>query len=358
VTALLEIRDLAVAFRTARGDVPALVGVSLAVRTGETVALVGESGCGKTLTALAVMGLLPAPARVHAGEVRFRGRDLLALDAGARRAVNGSELALSFQEPASALNPVLRAGAQVAEGLRHHGGLSRLAAHARALALFAEVGLEPPDELARRYPHELSGGQRQRVMLALALACGPSLLIADEPTSALDAPVQVEIVRLLRELVARREMALLLITHDLGLVRALCTRVAVMYAGRIVEEGRTADVLAHASHPYTQGLLAARAPLLAAQPGTAARFHAIPGQVPALGAWPSGCPFRPRCPRADDVCAHEDPSLLPVLRPDDPARRAAAAGERYDVAQALRGADPSLQTGDQRVACHHPGAAP
>jgi peptide/nickel transport system ATP-binding protein len=354
MTALLEIRDLAVAFRTAYGDVPALDRVSLTVRAGETVALVGESGCGKTLAALAVMDLLPAAARVRGGELLYQGRDLLGMERRARRALNGSDLAMAFQEPMSALDPVLTAGAQVAEGLRYRAGLSRAAAHARALALFAEVGLEPPDALARRYPHELSGGQRQRVMLAIALACGPSLLIADEPTSALDPPVQLEIVQLLAALTRRREMALLLITHDLGLVGALCARIAVMYAGRIVEEGRTEDVLARASHPYTQGLLAALAPIVGpSEP----RFQTIPGQVPALGAWPPGCRFAPRCPRADAVCVHEDPALLHARSADDPALRAAEQAGRHDLAQALRGPDPALETGDRKVACHHPGPA-
>jgi oligopeptide/dipeptide ABC transporter ATP-binding protein len=201
---------------------------------------------------------------------------------------------------------------------------------------------------------EMGFGQRQRVMLAIALACGPSLLIADEPTSALDPPVQLEIVQLLAALTRRREMALLLITHDLGLVGALCARIAVMYAGRIVEEGRTEDVLARARHPYTQGLLAALAPIVGpSEP----RFQTIPGQVPALGAWPPGCRFAPRCPRADAVCVHEDPALLHARSADDPALRAAEQAGRHDLAQALRGPDPALETGDRKVACHHPGPA-
>jgi len=258
MTALLEIRDLAVELATERGPRLAVEGLDLALAPGETLALVGESGCGKTLTALAVLGVLPRAARVVAGEILWRGRDLLRLDPRARRALSGKELALSFQEPSSAFDPVLTLGEQIAESLRHHTGSTRKAAWARAVHLLGEVGLEDPAEHARRYPHELSGGQRQRGMLAMALACGPSLLIADEPTSALDSPLQREILALLAAASAQREMALLLITHDLSVVAELAERVAVMQAGRILEQGSVLEVFEHARHPCTQALLRAR----------------------------------------------------------------------------------------------------
>ena len=258
MNALLEIRGLTLELATPRGPVLAVEDLDLVLAPGEALALVGESGCGKTLTALAVLGVLPRAARVRAGAILWRGRDLLRLEPRERRALSGKELALSFQEPASAFDPVLTLGEQIAEPLRHHARMSRDAAWQRAVLLLEEVGLEHPAAHARRYPHELSGGQRQRGMLAMALACGPSLLIADEPTSALDAPLQLEVLALLARLRARREMALLLITHDLAVVAELAERLAVMQAGRIVEQGGVLEVFEHARHPYTQALLRAR----------------------------------------------------------------------------------------------------
>ena len=354
MSALLEVRGLALGFATPSGVLPAVDGLDLTLHAGETLALVGESGCGKTLTALGVLGLLPPGACVVSGQVFFRGRDLLQLGSAERRALCGRELAMSFQEPASALNPVLRIGAQIAEGLRFHGGLSRAAAWGRACVLLEEVGLADA-QLAERYPHELSGGQRQRVMLAMALACGPSLLIADEPTSALDASVQAEILQLLAELRARREMALLLITHDLAVVAELADRVAVMYAGRIVEEGDVLTLFEHASHPYTQGLLRSRPGLFgqgALGPGAlrdGQRFHAIPGNVPALGAWPAGCRFHPRCALTDHRCMHEPPYLLAA--PPLAGSATFAAPEPVH----LRPLDASLDVSAHRAACHHAG---
>jgi len=305
VSALLEIRDLALELAGPRGPVRLVEGLDLELEAAGSLALVGESGSGKTLTALAVLGLLPAGVRVASGRILWNGRDLEGLGASARRALAGREIAMSFQEPASALNPVLSIGAQVAEPLRVHAGLSRAAARRRAVELLEEVRLEDAAARARRYPHELSGGQRQRVMLAMALALGPALLIADEPTSALDAPVQAEIVALLGELRTRREMALLLITHDLAVVRTLATRVAVLYAGKLVEEGATAELFECARHPYTVGLLRSRTTALR----RGERFPAIPGQVPAAGEWPGGCRFHPRCPLADERCAREEPPI-------------------------------------------------
>ena len=353
---LLEVRGLVVGFETPRGWLPAVDGLDLSLQGGETLALVGESGCGKTLTALALLGLLPPLARIRAGRVHFRGIDLLALAPAERRALCGRELAMSFQEPGSALNPVLTVGEQVAEGLRVHAGLSRAAAWKRALVLLEEVGLADAGERARRYPHELSGGQRQRVMIAMALACGPSLLIADEPTSALDAPLQAELLRLLADLRTRREMALLLITHDLAVVAELAARVAVMYAGRIVEEGEVLELFEHASHPYTQGLLRSRPGALASGvPRHARRFEAVPGHVPALGAWPSGCRFHPRCALADARCAAEDPRLLGVPGRAAPRERDPLGLQLARADPPLRASDPALDVREQRVACHHAG---
>jgi ABC-type glutathione transport system ATPase component len=258
MSALLEIRGLTLELATPHGPVRAVQELDLALAPGETLALVGESGCGKTLTAQAVLGVLPRAARVVAGAILWRGRDLLGLEPRARRALCGKDLALSFQEPASAFDPVLTLGEQVAEPLRLHARMSRDAAAQRAVQLLEEVGLPDPAAHARRYPHELSGGQRQRGMLAMALACGPSLLIADEPTSALDAPLQLEVLALLARLRARREMALLLITHDLAVVAELAERVAVMQAGRIVEQGGVLEVFEHARHEATKALLRAR----------------------------------------------------------------------------------------------------
>lgn len=323
MSALLELRGLTLELATDRGPVPVVEDLDLRVAPGETLALVGESGSGKTLTGLAVLGLLPAGVRVARGEIRYRGRDLVPLAEFERRALRGAELAMSFQEPASALNPVLRVGEQVAEVLRHRAGLKRASAWQRAVALLGEVGLEDAAARARRFPHELSGGQRQRVMLAIALALGPSLLIADEPTSALDAPVQAEILALLAALRTRREMAMLLVTHDLGVVRELASRVAVLYAGKLVEEGPTAALFERPQHPYTLGLLRSRARPHA----RGARFAAVPGQVPAPGAWPSGCRFHPRCALADERCRSEDPRLPAADEPLAPRAACHHAGE-------------------------------
>jgi oligopeptide/dipeptide ABC transporter ATP-binding protein len=346
MSALLEVRDLALVLAREDGEVPVVDGVDLVLDAGETLGLVGESGCGKTLTALALLGLLPPNARVTRGSVRFRGRELLGLSARERRALLGRELAMSFQEPASALNPVLSIGAQVAESVRRHLGLGRRAAWSRAVELLAEAGLDSAAERARRIPSELSGGQRQRAMLALALAAGPAVLVADEPTSALDTTVQAEILARLAELRARRGMALLLVTHDLAVVAELAGRVAVMYAGRIVEEAEVLALFERPSHPYTLALLRSRLDARAER----GRLPVVPGQVPAPGAWPAGCRFHPRCPPADERCTREVPRLLRRASGSaEPAARAPAAGVE------LRPPDPELGVASGRVACHHPG---
>jgi len=299
VTALLEVRGLELELLRPGGAVTAVRGLDLDVEAGRTTALVGESGSGKTLTALAVMGLLPQGVRYVRGSIRWRGRELTMLPVGERRALGGRELAMVFQEPAGALNPVLTVLEQVAEVLRLHGGFSRAGAATRARDLLLEMGLEDDGTLARRYPHELSGGQRQRALFAAALAAGPGLLVADEPTSALDAHVQKELLGLLARLQQRREMAILFVTHDLSVVAELAARMAVLYAGRVVEEGPVGELFARPRHPYTRGLLDARV-----RPDSPrGRFAAIPGNVPVPGAWPAGCAFAPRCARAREECA-------------------------------------------------------
>lgn len=307
---LLQIRGLCVDFETREGTFRALDGVELELHSGETLGLVGESGSGKTLTALAVLSLVPAPGRIVGGEILFRGRDLRALGARELAAVRGREIGLVFQEPASALNPVFTVGEQIAEVLRRHEGRSRGRARARALELLREVGLSDVEARARAYPHQLSGGQRQRALIAMAIAAGPGLLLADEPTSALDVTVQAGILELLRELQRERGMALLLVSHDLAIVAECASRVAVMYAGRIVEVAGTVELFEEPRHPYTLELLRARPQAL---------------RLPRSGALPppaaaGGCRFRARCPLARERCEREEPALLSR---DDRARRSA-----------------------------------
>jgi oligopeptide/dipeptide ABC transporter ATP-binding protein len=301
---LLALRGLRVAFPTPRGLVRAVDGVAFDIAAGEVLALLGESGCGKSVTSLALMGLLAPGARVE-GEIRFQGRDLRAMEPAALRALRGEALAMVFQEPMAALNPVLSVGRQVAEALVAHGRAGRRAAKARAIELFAEVGLSDPARRYDAYPHELSGGMCQRVMIAMAIACDPALLIADEPTTALDVTIQKQILALIEDLRRRRGTAVLLITHDLGVVAENADRVAVMYAGRIVETAPARDLFAAPRHPYTRGLLDSMPDL----DDEDAVLHAIPGQVPDLAALPPGCAFAARCPRASDRCRAEAPPL-------------------------------------------------
>ncbi len=301
--ALLEVEGLRIHIR-GEGDVARAVdGASFSIAPGEALALVGESGCGKSLTALGVMGLLPSAAYFAGGALRFEGRDLLGLPERERRALRGAAMAMVFQDPMSYLNPVLRCGDQVAEPLRVRGGLSRHAAMERALDLFQEAGLPDPERQLRRYPHELSGGMRQRVLIAMALALRPKLLLADEPTTALDATVQAQILLLLRTLAKERNMALLLITHDLGAVSQTADNVAVMYAGKVVESLPVERLFRDPRHPYTKALLdsiPARIP--EDQP-----LRGIPGQVPSPKNPPSGCRFHPRCAKVLEICSREEP---------------------------------------------------
>jgi peptide/nickel transport system ATP-binding protein len=305
---LLAIRDLEVEFRTSGGPVRAVNGVSFDIAAGEMVGLVGESGSGKSVTSRAVMGLLPPRTSTIRGSVRLSGDELVGLPEKAYRKVRGERVAMVFQDPLTALNPLYRAGEQVAEALRFHFGLSQKEALGRARDLFADVGLPDPDEVVAKYPHELSGGMRQRVLIAMALACEPDLLIADEPTTALDVTIQAQILELLRDLVQDRGMALLLITHDLGVVRELCERAIVLYAGRIAEQASVDRLFANPLHPYTAGLAASN-PQIASR---RARLPQIPGGPPNPASIPPGCPFSPRCPAAVDRCAVEVPVLLPA----------------------------------------------
>jgi oligopeptide/dipeptide ABC transporter ATP-binding protein len=299
---LLAVDHLTTVFDTPRGAVPAVNDVSFAIRAGETLGIVGESGSGKSVTAMSIMRLVQPPGRIAGGSLTFKGRDLLALDDSAMRAVRGAEIALIFQEPMTALNPVFTIGDQIGETLRVHRRATRADVRAKSIALLDAVRIPNAASCAGHYPHQLSGGMRQRVLIAMALSCQPSLVIADEPTTALDATIQAEILDLLREMKSAFSLGLLLITHDLGVVAETADRVAVMYAGRIVEEGPVRAIFRNPAHPYTQGLLAS-------MPGGAAgeRLRAIEGSVPPLGALPPGCAFNPRCPSRFEPCAIDPP---------------------------------------------------
>jgi peptide/nickel transport system ATP-binding protein len=316
---LLSVRDLGVAFAGLEADVHAVDGVSFDLAPGETLALVGESGSGKTVTALALMGLLAAgTTRMSCTHVLFEGVDLSRADRETLRRLRGDRIGMIFQEPMTSLNPLMRIGAQVDETLMVHRRLGRQAARTRTLELLAMVQLPDPEALAEAYPHQLSGGMRQRVMIAMALACEPSLLIADEPTTALDVTVQAQILALLSRLKDRLGMALILITHDLGVVAEIADRVLVMYAGRAVESGSVDDVLDRPAHPYTLGLLQSTI-RLGGDPGS--RLPEIAGTVPVIHCPPERCTFAPRCPRAAPLC--ED--ARPAERTLGPGRWAACA---------------------------------
>jgi oligopeptide/dipeptide ABC transporter ATP-binding protein len=304
MTALLEVERLTVEFPAGRSAVRPVDGISFAIDRGETLALVGESGCGKSLTSLALLRLLPPPGVITPeSSIRFDGSSVAALNPEALRQLRGRRIGIVFQDPMTSLNPVFSCGDQIAEGIRAHADVSKAEAWRRAVALLTEVGIADPEARARAYPHQLSGGMRQRVMIAIALASEPDLLIADEPTTALDVTVQAQILELLDVLRMKRGMALLLITHDLGVVAGRADRVAVMYAGRIVEEGPTRQVFLHPSHPYTRGLFNSIPRLT----GARNRLTPIAGQVPAPGQWPTGCRFRSRCPDAHAACEAEPP---------------------------------------------------
>ncbi|MDX3852470.1 ABC transporter ATP-binding protein [Streptomyces sp. AK02-01A] len=313
---LLEVRDLRVEFHTRDGIARAVNGVSYAVDAGETLAVLGESGSGKSVTAQAVMGILDMPpGRITGGEVLFRGRDLLRLTAERRRRIRGAEMAMIFQDALSSLNPVLTVGAQLGEMFIVHRGMSRREARGKAVELMDRVRIPAARERVDDYPHQFSGGMRQRVMIAMAMALEPSLIIADEPTTALDVTVQAQVMELLAELRRELDMGLILITHDLGVVADVADRIAVMYAGRIVETAPVHDIYRAPAHPYTRGLLDSIPRL--DQKGR--QLYAIKGLPPNLLDIPPGCAFNPRCPLARDVCRTEVPPLYEVA----PGRRSA-----------------------------------
>jgi peptide/nickel transport system ATP-binding protein len=304
---LLSVSGLTTVFDTTRGPVAAVDEVSFEIHPGETLGLVGESGSGKSVTALSIMRLVQPPGRIASGRILFKGDNLLAVDDRTMQRVRGAGIALIFQEPMTALNPVFRVGDQIAETLLVHGRTSRREARARAIDLLRTVRIENPESRVDDYPHQLSGGMRQRVLIAMALSCQPSLVIADEPTTALDVTIQAEILDLLREMKSALNLSLLLITHDLGVVAETADRVAVMYAGRIVETGPVRAIFRKPAHPYTRGLLAS-------MPGGApgARLRAIDGSVPLLGDLPPGCAFNPRCSERFDPCTTAPPPDYPA----------------------------------------------
>ena len=304
---LLVVEHLTTVFDTPHGALTAVNDVSFEIRAGETLGLVGESGSGKSVTALSIMRLVQRPGRITGGRILFRNRDLFALDEADMRTVRGAEIALIFQEPMTALNPVFTVGDQIAETLLVHGRATRREARRRAVELMDAVHIPDAAARVRDYPHQLSGGMRQRVMIAIALACRPALVIADEPTTALDVTIQAQILDLLREMQSAFSLSLLLITHDLGIVAETADRVAVMYAGRIVETGPMRAIFREPAHPYTRGLLAS---IPGGAPGR--RLSAIEGSVPVLGELPRGCAFNPRCPDRFDPCTIDPPPDFPA----------------------------------------------
>ncbi|GGX90112.1 ABC transporter ATP-binding protein [Streptomyces hiroshimensis] len=306
---LLDVRDLHVEFRTRDGVAKAVNGVSYSVRAGETLAVLGESGSGKSVTAQAVMGILDSPpGRITGGEVLFRGQDLLTMGAEARRRIRGAKLSMIFQDALSALNPVMSVGAQLGEMFSVHDGMTRKDSRDKAVQLMERVRIPAAAERAGDYPHQFSGGMRQRIMIAMALALEPDLVIADEPTTALDVTVQAQIMDLLAELQREYNMGLILITHDLGVVADVADRIAVMYAGRIVETASVHELYAAPAHPYTVGLLGSIPRL----DHKGKELYAIKGLPPSLTDIPAGCPFNPRCPRAQAICRTDRPPLFDV----------------------------------------------
>ena len=305
---LLEVDDLRISFRSDGQKAAAVDGVSFQVAAGETVGIVGESGSGKSLTALAIMGLLPTGGAEVSGHIRYDGQDLGSLSESARQRLRGNAMAMIFQEPATALNPVFTIGEQIAEVFMQHRRMPRREALQQAIEMLKLVGIPAPERRLHDYPHQMSGGMRQRVMISMAIACEPRLLIADEPTTALDVTIQAQVLHLLRELKGRLNLSVILITHSLGVVAEFADRAIVMYAGKIVEDAQTADLFAAPLHPYTKGLVASIPPI----DEEIERLHAIPGAVPPLKDMPSGCRFHPRCSAAIEQCRRVDPPLREV----------------------------------------------
>ncbi|ASR47777.1 dipeptide/oligopeptide/nickel ABC transporter ATP-binding protein [Paenibacillus kribbensis] len=306
---LLSIEHLSTHFYTEEGTVKAVDDISFRVKPGETVCIVGESGCGKSITAMSIMGLIQSPGgKVAGGSIRFEGTDLLELGRNEMRTIRGHDISMIFQEPMSSLNPVLTIGEQLCEPLMEHLKLGRKEARKRALELIEQVGMSRPEQILKSYPHELSGGMLQRIMIAIAVSCGPKLLIADEPTTALDVTIQAQILDMLRELKARSHMSLMLITHDLGVVAEMADYVIVMYAGKIVEEGEVVQLFNHPQHPYTQGLLKSKPVLNQRQK----ELYSIPGQVPNPLELTASCYFHDRCAQCMDICRVKEPALKEV----------------------------------------------
>jgi oligopeptide/dipeptide ABC transporter ATP-binding protein len=317
--AILEVKNLRTSFPAAGGLVHAVDNVSFNVRKGEAVALVGESGCGKSVTAMSIMRLVAPPGRITAGKVLFKGRDLADLSERDMRTVRGNDIAMVFQEPMTSLNPVFKIGAQVAEAVRIHNKVTKKQAWTRAGEMLELVSIPDPIKRLDDYPHQLSGGMRQRVMIAMALSCDPELLIADEPTTALDVTIQAQIMELLASLQQRLGLAILLITHDLGVVAEFCERVVVMYTGRVVEESPVRELFAAPAHPYTRGLLKSLPSVGAGDPSASNRLPTIKGMVPPITNLPSGCKFNPRCPDVMPICLGNEPARM-IVAPGHDAR--------------------------------------
>lgn len=312
---LLDIQDLRVHFSSPNGVNRAVDGLSLTLQEGENVAIVGESGCGKSVTSMSVLRLLPRRAAAIGGKILFRGRNLIECSSREMRRIRGGQIGMIFQEPMTSLNPVWTIGRQIEEALILHQKMNRPNATARAVELLGEVGISSPEQRVLQYPHQLSGGMRQRVMITIAMACNPALLIADEPTTALDVTIQAQVMDLMRRLQEKRGTAVLLITHDLGVVAEFASRVIVMYAGRKVEEAPVDSLFAHPRHPYTSGLIAAVPKLGTARTGKSTRLAEIPGVVPDLRKRHEGCIFASRCPSVQELCRKAAPALR-QLAPD------------------------------------------
>lgn len=307
---VLEVKNLQTHFFTDEGIVPSVDGVSFYINQEETLGIVGESGCGKSVTSLSIMQLVPnPPGRIVGGEILFNGENLVKKTPDQMRKIRGDDMAMIFQEPMSSLNPVYTVGDQIAESVILHRKVSKREAFNRAVEMLRLVGIPAPERRAREYPHQMSGGMRQRVMIAMALACDPQLLIADEPTTALDVTIQAQILDLMKKLKSEFHAAIMLITHDLGVVAEMADRVAVMYAGKVVEESATADLFREPLHPYTEGLLAS---IPRIEEGRTEKLHVIEGTVPNLLRLPKGCSFAPRCPKVMDICRREAPTLTEV----------------------------------------------
>ena len=306
---ILSVENLRTYFRTEAGVAKAVDGVSFSIDRGETLGLVGESGCGKSVTSLSIMRLIPSPpGEIIDGRILYRGRDLVQMSESEIRGVRGNDIAMIFQEPMTSLNPVFTCGFQIDEAVALHQRLGAEAAREKTVEMLQLVGIPDPGQRANEYPHQLSGGMRQRVMIAMALSCNPDVLIADEPTTALDVTIQAQILELLERLQSELGMAVLMITHDLGVIAEVADRVAVMYAGKIVESAPVAQIFEHPRHPYTIGLLESIPKLHEKQD----KLSVIPGTVPDATRFPSGCRFAPRCSHAEDVCRSQEPPLLSV----------------------------------------------